>query len=153
MVRVIELSRSRFSRSLGTVSKLNRDPDFIRDLMSHGEARADEFLAALAFEDAWRSREPDTVMGFFADDATLVSSAPFAGAGRYRGRTQIRPFVAEHFAKDVRVDLTKKQVARDGVTWMVRDPSGDGPVNQKEGVAEAVFRGREIESLRLGAGP
>src|SRR3712207_6935764 len=27
VVRVIELSRSRFSRSLGTASKLNRDPD------------------------------------------------------------------------------------------------------------------------------
>jgi NTE family protein len=48
VVRVIELSRSRFSRSLGTASKLNRDPRFIEDLMSYGEARADEFLASLA---------------------------------------------------------------------------------------------------------
>jgi NTE family protein len=55
VVRVIELSRSRFSRSLGTASKLNRDPRFIEDLMSHGEARAEEFLAALAFEEAWRA--------------------------------------------------------------------------------------------------
>ena len=58
VVRVIELSRSRFSRFLGTASKLNRDPHFIRDLMSHGEARAEEFLAALAFENAWKSRTP-----------------------------------------------------------------------------------------------
>nr|MBA2712029.1 patatin-like phospholipase family protein [Rubrobacteraceae bacterium] len=49
VVRVIELSRSRFSRSLGTASKLNRDPHFIQDLISHGEVRAQEFLAALAF--------------------------------------------------------------------------------------------------------
>src|SRR3712207_9445813 len=54
VVRVIELSRSRFSRSLGTASKLNRDPRFIEDLMSHGEARAEEFLVALAFEEAWK---------------------------------------------------------------------------------------------------
>jgi hypothetical protein len=59
VVRVIELSRSRFSRSLGTASKLNRDPRFIEDLMFHGEARAEEFLAALAFEDAWRSRDAE----------------------------------------------------------------------------------------------
>src|SRR5215210_8051566 len=69
VVRVIELSRSRFSRSLGTASKLNRDPHFIRALMAHGEARAGEFLTALAFENAWRSRDPAAVMGFFADDA------------------------------------------------------------------------------------
>src|ERR687893_1150094 len=112
VVRVIELSRSRFARSLGTASKLNRDPRFIEDLMSHGEAQAEEFLAALAFEDAWRSRVPDAVMDFFADDAELVSSAPFPGRGPYRGRGQIRPFVTEHLAEEVRVDLTKKQVAR-----------------------------------------
>ena len=81
VVRVIELSRSRLSRSLGTASKLNRDPRFIQDLISHGELRAEEFLAALAFEEAWKSRDPDAVMAFFADDATLVSSAPFPAGG------------------------------------------------------------------------
>jgi NTE family protein len=56
VVRVLELSRPRFSRSLGPASKLNRDPRFLRELMAHGEARAEEFLVALAFEDAWRRR-------------------------------------------------------------------------------------------------
>ncbi|HJY45102.1 MAG TPA: patatin-like phospholipase family protein, partial [Propionibacteriaceae bacterium] len=59
MVRLIELSRPRLSRSLGTASKLNRDPAFLRDLIAHGEARAEEFLAALAFEDAWQRRDPE----------------------------------------------------------------------------------------------
>jgi NTE family protein len=152
VVRVIELSRSRFSRSLGTVSKLNRNPLFIQDLISHGEVRAEEFLVALAFEDAWRSRDPDAIMGFFADDSTIVVSAPFAGAGRYKGRTQIRSFVTEHLAKEVRLDLTKKQVAQNGVAWTVSTPAGDDLANRVYGVAEAVFRGKEIESLRLGAG-
>jgi NTE family protein len=58
VVRLIELSRPRLSRSLGTASKLNRDPGFIRELIAHGEARAEEFLAALAFEGAWRRRDP-----------------------------------------------------------------------------------------------
>jgi NTE family protein len=155
VVRVIELSRSRLSRSLGTASKLNRDPHFIRELISHGELRAGEFLAALAFEEAWKSRDPDAVMAFFADGATLTSSAPFPKSGRYSGRSRIRSFVTEHLARDIRVDLTKKQIAQNGAAWNVRTPAGDGagdgPANRASGVAEAVFRGNKIESLRLGA--
>ena len=152
VVRVIELSRSRFPQSLGTASKANRDPRFIEGLMSHGEDRAEEFLAALAFEDAWRSREPDAVMGFFADDAELVSSAPFPGRGPYRGRGQIRPFVTEYLAEEVRVDLTKKQLARNGVAWTIGLLRGEEPANRVEGVAEAEFRGGKIKILRLSAG-
>src|ERR687898_790179 len=153
MVRVIELSRSRFSRSLGTASKLNRDPRFIEDLMSHGEAQAEEFLAALAFEDAWRGRDPDAVLGFFTEDAELVSSAPFPERGPHKGRAQIRSFVTEHLAEEVRVDLTKKQVARNEVAWTVRALAGDESANDwVDGVAEAEFRGRKLKALRLGTG-
>jgi NTE family protein len=152
MVRVIEISRSRFAHSQGTASKLNRDPRFIEDLMSYGEAQAEEFLAALAFEEAWRSRDPDAVMSFFTEDAELVSSAPFSEGGPCKGRAQIRPYVAEHLAEEVRVDLTKKQVARDGVAWTVRAITGEESANQVEGVAEAGFRGRKIKTFRLEAG-
>src|SRR5215208_930293 len=152
VVRVIELSRSRFSRSLGTASKLNRDPGFIRDLMEHGEAQAEEFLAALAFEDAWKYRDADAVMGFFAEDAELVSSAPFLEAGSYKGREQIQPFVAKHMAEEVRVDLTKKQVARDGVAWTVRGLTDDGRSDRSEGTAEGEFREGKIKAFPLSAG-
>jgi NTE family protein len=152
VVRVIELSRSRFSRSLGTASKLNRDPHFIEDLMSHGEARAEEFLAALAFEDAWRSRDPDAVMGFFAEDAELASSGPFPGRGTYKGRGRVRSFVSDYLAEGVRMDLTKKQVARDGVAWTVRTVTGAKTANRTEGVVEAEFREGKIKALRLRAG-
>ena len=47
---------------MGTTSKLNRDPGFINELIDHGVARAEEFVAALAFEDAWRSRDVDDVL-------------------------------------------------------------------------------------------
>jgi NTE family protein len=151
MVRVIELDRSRLSHTLGTASKLNRDPRFIRDLISHGELRAEEFLTALAFEEAWTSRDPDAVMAFFAEDATLTTSTPFARSGRYSGSSSIRAFVTDHLAREVRVDLTRKQIAQNGVAWRVRKPAGDGLEDRVEGVAEAVFRGGEIESLHLGA--
>jgi len=86
VVRVIELARPRLSGSLGTASKLNRDPAFIADLIAHGEARAAEFLAALGFEVAWRRGDPEAVLGWFADDAELVSGPPFPDRGRLRGR-------------------------------------------------------------------
>jgi NTE family protein len=152
VVRVIELSRSRFSRSLGTASKLDRDPRFIEDLMSHGEARADEFLAALAFEDAWRSRDLESVVSFFAEDAELVSSAPFPGCGTYKGRARIHSFVTEYLAEELRMDLTRKQVARNRVGWVVRTVRGEEPANRVEGLVEAQFLEGKIKTLRLGDG-
>src|SRR3954471_21805787 len=92
VVRLIELSRSRFSRFPGTVSKLNRNPRFIKDLMSRGEARAEEFLTAL---------------GFFAGDAQLVLSTPFSDGSAYRGKEEIHAFLQERLGEDVSMDLTK----------------------------------------------
>src|SRR5215213_7664892 len=152
VVRVIELSRSRFPQSLGTASKMNRDPRFIEDLMSHGEARAQEFLAALAFEDAWRGKDPEAVAEFFAEDAEIVSSAPFPGRGMYKGRARIRSFVTEYLAEELRMDLTRKQVARNGVSWAVRTVRGDEPANRAEGLVEAQFLEGKIKALRLGDG-
>ena len=152
VVRVIELARSRFSRSLGTASKLNRDPRFIEELMFHGEARAEEFLAALAFEDAWRSKDPEAVAEFFAEDVELVSSAPFPGRGTYKGRARIRSFVTEYLAEELSMDLTRKQVARNGVAWTVRTGRGDEPANRAEGHVEAQFLEGKIKTLRLGDG-
>jgi NTE family protein len=149
VVRLIELSRPRLSRSLGTASKLNRDPAFIADLIAHGEARAEEFLAALAFEDAWRRRDPAAVLACFADDAELWSAPPFPDQGSLRGRQRIGRFVREHLTADLHIDPTRKQVARDRVTWAVEaHRAGSGaPVR---GRAEAELRAGRVTALRLG---
>jgi NTE family protein len=149
VVRVLELSRTRFSRSLGTASKLNRDPAFLRDLMAHGEARAEEFLVALAFEDAWVRRDHEAVAAFFAADAELVAAAPFPAPGCYRGRDAIGAYVRDHFTDELAMDLTRKQVAGAGVTWSVR-VRGAEPA---QGLAEAAFDGGRVTSLRLTAPP
>jgi hypothetical protein len=60
--------------------------------------------------------------------------------------------VSEYLAEEVRMDLTKKQVARNGVAWTVRALTGDKPENWVEGVVEAVFRGGKIKTLHLRAG-
>ena len=149
VVRLIELTRPPLSRSLGTASKLNRDPAFIAELLAHGEAKAEEFLAALAFERAWRDRDPDAVLGCFADDAELWSAPPFPDRGGLRGRQRIGRFVREHLTTDLHVDPTRKQVAGHLVSWTVQAWRDDR--NQRVlGDAEAEFRDGKVVALRLG---
>ena len=148
VVRLVELARPRPSRSLGTASKLNRDPGFIRDLIAHGEARAAEFLAALAFEQAWRRRDPAAVLACFADDAELSSEPPFPDIGVLRGRRQIGRFVRERLTTGLHVDPTRKQVAGHLVTWTVR-AYRDDPAEPVQGRAEAELRDGKVVALRL----
>jgi NTE family protein len=144
VVRLIEMSTS-----LGTVSKLNRDRSFIRQLIANGVDRAEEFLAALAFEAAWQKKDVDAVMSFFADDAEVVSSTPFPSTrGASRGAESIRAFVAKHLSGDVVIDLTRKQVAKDRVVWTVRRQQGTRR-DAVRGVAQADFRHGKITALHL----
>src|SRR5215471_123132 len=150
-VRVIELPRSGLPRA-HAASKLDRDPQFIQNLMTHGEQQAGKFLAALAFERAWADKDAGAVMGLFAEDPDLVSAPPFTGQGSHRGSGQVRQFVQKQLSAGVRVDLTHKQVARERVTWTIRTRD-DHPGTDLYGQAEAEFRGGKVTSLRLGPLP
>ncbi|WP_214368482.1 patatin-like phospholipase family protein [Pseudonocardia sp. H11422] len=149
VVRIIELPRTHLTDNLGAASKINRDPVFIRELMSLGGRQADEFLAGLAFERAWAGRKTGPVMRWFTDDAELVSTAPFPLRGSFRGPEQVRRFVEEHLCGNLQVDSTHKQVARDRVTWRVRARDGDSGT-ALEGRAEARFRDGKVAALWLG---
>jgi NTE family protein len=156
VVRILELPRSRLSglsRALGAASKLNRDPAFLRDLWAHGEDRAEEFLTAIAFEDAWRDRDVDRVLGYVADDAEVVSAAPFPTFGPTRDAAVARPFLRERLTEGMTVDATRKQVARDRVTWTVRtaaDAGAEDAGRRVRGRVEARFSAGRITSLRIG---
>jgi NTE family protein len=145
MVRVLELARGRVSRPLGTASKLNRDPAFIRELIRHGEERAEEFLDALAFERACLSRDLDGAMAFVARDATLVSRPPFPAGGPMRGAGRVRRFLREKFGGGLAIDPTRKQVAGNRVTWTAR---ADGAATL--GTVRAELRDGRITALELG---
>jgi NTE family protein len=149
VVRIIELARSRESRALGSASKLNRDPAFVGDLIARGEARADEFLAALAFERACLSGDLQAAMDFIDEDATLVSGPPFPDEGPYRGADEVRGFLRERLARGIAIDLNHKQVAGSRVTWTARAGSG---VPGRRGTVHAEFRDGKVTSLEL-AGP
>jgi NTE family protein len=150
VVRIIELSRSRASQLWGPASKLNRDPAFVRQLIAQGEEQATEFLTALAFENAWRRRDTDAVARFFTDDAEVHSSEPFPERGPARGREAVREFLDDHFASTVCMDLSRKQVVRDQVTWIANGQVGPGS-EDVEGRCEVTFRGERATELRLGS--
>jgi NTE family protein len=150
VVRIIELSRTRASRLWGAASKLDREPGFLRELIDQGERQATEFLTALSFEDAWGRHDADDVARFFTDDAEAVSSAPFPERGPVQGRTAVHRFVHDHFASAVSMDLSRKQVVRDQVTWTAQGRVEEGGPTV-EGRCEVTFAGETATRLRLGA--
>lgn len=151
VVRVIELSRSSLPGARAA-SKLNRDPRFIQNLIAHGEQQAEEFLAALAFERAWADNDVAAVMESFAGDPELVSAPPFTERRRHRGSGPARQFVQEQLSAGVRMDLTRKLIARERVTWALRRRDEQAGT-RLSGQAEAQFQGGKITSLRLGPLP
>ncbi|MBV9197828.1 MAG: patatin-like phospholipase family protein [Solirubrobacterales bacterium] len=148
VVRIVELSPSRVRWSLSARSKLNRDPAFIGDLIALGRAQADEFLTALAFERAWKERNSEALLSFFADDVELMSTDPFPVAGPIRGASPVSAFIDEQLSSAI-IDLTRKQVARDRVAWTVKT-SATGSGAHTRGRAEVALTAGRITSLKLG---
>ena len=148
VIRIVELSPARVRWPLSARSKLNRDPAFIRDLIAHGRAQAEEFLTALAFEQAWRDGNAEALFGFFADDVELISTEPFPEARPARGVGRLRAFIEEQLS-NATIDLTRKQVARDRVAWTVKTVS-DGTGARLRGRVEIALTARRITSLKLG---
>jgi NTE family protein len=143
-IRVIEMARSGKSQKLGAASKLNRDPDFLDELIDQGEARAREFVQALGFEQAWRARDIDALLRYFDDDVEISSRAPFREWPARTGLAAAREFLEAAFSREVKLDLTRKQISGDVVNWRVRLPATEGskPVR---GVAQARFAGKIVE--------
>jgi NTE family protein len=146
-VRVLEFARPAWSRRLGPASKLNRDRGFIRELLAQGARQAEEFLAVRGFERAWQRQDVDALLRALAPDVELTAAAPFP-AQLVRG-SQVRA-VVERLCREVRMDLTRKQLTREHAAWTVRlpDAGGDGLGRV---VAELVD-GR-VARLRLGPSP
>jgi NTE family protein len=148
-VRIIEMARSADSQKLGAASKMNRDPAFLDGLIEQGESRAEDFVSALAFEQAWRASDVEAVVGFFAEDCDISSEPPFSVRESQRGKVGVRKFVTDALSKKILLDLTRKQISGDRVSWRIRLPARDSS-SATRGLAEAVFVGGKITSFRLG---
>jgi NTE family protein len=121
-VRVLEFARPASSRLLGPTSKLNRDARFLRALMEQGARQAEEFLTTLAFEQAWRSKDIDAVLGHLDPDVELTAAGPFRVDG-----SDAHADVAE-LCRTAAMDLTRKQLTRERAVWDVRLPEGRGRI-------------------------
>jgi hypothetical protein len=103
----------------------------------------------LGFEQAWRSGDADAVIGFFAEDCDFSSEPPFTVRESGRGKAGVQDFVADALSKKIRLDLTRKQISGDRVSWRIRLPAGDDG-SAVRGLAEARFVTGKIASFRLG---
>ena len=138
-VRVLEFARPPSTRLLGSTSKLNRDARFLKELMTQGERQAEEFLATLGFESAWRAKDIEAVLGHLAPDVQLTAAGPFAGVdGDARAR------IAE-LCRTAAMDLTRKQLTRDRAVWDVRLP--EGPAGSRGRIEAEIVDGKVV---RLG---
>lgn len=100
---------------------------------------------------AWRAGDLDALTRHFADDCEVESAEPFKPFPRQRGAKAVQVFVGRHLASAVQVDLTRKQVAADRVTWQVRSKADKGAGGERlVGQAEARFEAGKITSIQLG---
>lgn len=142
LVRVLEMPRVPSSDLLGAASKLNRDPAFLAALQREGADQADRFLVGLALERAWLAGDTERVTEQLRD-ARITVQAPFTSLTG-------DPVTAlgELLAREVALDVTRKQLAGTEITWQVRATRPDRTT--VGGTATATVDGGRISALRLG---
>ena len=95
-------------------------PPFIRDLISHGEVQGRRVPRGPRLRrclEEPRPRRRDGLLRRRRDDQSRRRRSRRVGGTRENADTG---FVTEHLAGEVRVDLTRKQVAQNGVAWKVK---------------------------------
>ena len=148
-VRVLEMERPRSSRQRGYASKLNRSPAFLDELVELGMRQAEEFLLARRFEDAWARGDAEQMLEFFADDCEVSTTAPFRELAPTRSRASVEDLITARVRTNVAIDFTRKQIARETVSWRVRATSPDtGEV--RSGLAEVTFAEGKVVRFALG---
>jgi len=77
-----------------------------------------------------------------------MSTEPFPQAGPARGIGHVSAFVDEHLSTAT-IDLTRKQVAQDRITWTMKTASTSTGARRR-GRAEITLTAGRITSLTLG---
>ena len=135
-VRVLEFARPPSTRLLGLDVQAQPRRPVPAGADEQGERQAEEFLATLGFESAWRAKDIEAVLGHLAPDVQLTAAGPFAGVD---GDARTR--IAE-LCRTAAMDLTRKQLTRDRAVWDVRLPEGRGRI-------EAEIVDGKVTRLRL----
>ncbi len=118
-VRVLEMRRSEGARQWGYASKLNRDPEFISQLMDLGWHQAQEQVDAMAFEDDWAADDGDLepLLDRFAPGAVVSSTHPLAPLPATSDPELLRAFFAEF---GLRVATARARICDDNASWTVQ---------------------------------
>lgn len=116
-VRILEMNRTESTSMWGSTSKLNRDPEFIRELMQLGEVQAQRMVDAIQFEQAWDDEDLWPLVERFDPDTTVVSTHPLAPLDPTSDPQRIHAFLEDY---GLRVETARKRVCRDQVSWTVR---------------------------------
>jgi NTE family protein len=145
-IRLLEMRQPRISGRWGATSKLNRDPTFIRELIALGKDQAADFIASIEFENLWRTRDVNGMLHRFADDATISADVPGCRVERTSRTVDVHRFVTEQLLDAARIDLTRKRVVRDSVSWEVRFPGG---LAHHRGLARVTFRDGLVTDFAL----
>ncbi len=148
-VRVLEMARPPDSAKRGYSSKLNRDPAFLEELIDLGVRQAEEFLIAQSFEAAWRDGDSAAMLNFFADDCAVSSTFPFLELLPTTDRAALESLVAKRLSAGIDVNSSRKQLARDQVTWRVRTTS-NSTGKRIDGTAAASFVNGRVVRFTLG---
>lgn len=90
----------------------------------------------------------DRVIAYFDDDAEVSSAAPFTVRESSTGKVGVREFVTKALGRNIRLDLTRKQISGDVVSWRIRLPVENG--KPQRGLAQARFRDGRITHFVLG---
>lgn len=145
-IRLLEMQQPPGLVPWGATSKLNRDPAFIRELITLGKGQAADFMASIKFETLWRTRNVNGMTHYFADDATISADVPGCRLERTNRPADVHRFVSEQLLDAARIDLTRKRVFRDSVSWEVRLPGG---LPHYRGLATVTFRHGRITDFAL----
>ena len=145
-IRLLEMQQPPGKMRWSHNSKLDRDPRFIRELIDLGHNQASNFLAAISFESAWQTRDPDAILDHVALGVTVSVELP-----GWRQTVTSDPEIAERFftvdlPERVTLDLTRKRTYRRAVTWEVRVP---GPDMFGNATADVTFRDGLITDFTL----
>jgi hypothetical protein len=118
-------------------------------------AAADDPLSVIDTLDATlNAASADGALALFADDATVRQSPPQPGAtGIYRGKAEVRTFLASIVAQHIHFDLAApRQVAGERVTWINNtaiDPWRTLGIAPLQGQGDATVHDGKIVSLSI----
>ncbi|MDO5634718.1 MAG: patatin-like phospholipase family protein [Micrococcus sp.] len=116
-IRILEMNRTSSSHEWGYTSKLNRDPQFIEELLELGQAQAHRMVHAINFERAWDDDDLAPLLHRFHPATKVSSTHPLAPLDPTKDPKKIATFFEEF---RLRVEPSRKRVFENSVRWTVQ---------------------------------